>query len=74
MILDLAKRIAAFHGAPAPRVTGAYRDGDVRAASCTVEDAAARLAWSPRWPVDAGVADLQTWIDRCLREDVPALV
>ncbi|AIV39374.1 NAD-dependent epimerase/dehydratase family protein [Curtobacterium sp. MR_MD2014] len=73
-ILDLAQRIAAFHGAPAPRITGAYRDGDVRAASCTVEDAAARLGWAPRWSVDAGVADLQTWIDRCLREDLPALV
>ncbi|PYY48279.1 NAD(P)-dependent oxidoreductase [Curtobacterium sp. MCBD17_023] len=73
-IRDLATRIADFHGAPAPRVTGAYRDGDVRAASCMITAAAERLGWTPAWSVEDGVADLQAWIDRCLREDLPALV
>lgn len=59
---DLAREIAAFHGAPEPHVTGQYRDGDVRHASCTVDDTVAALDWSPRWDLPAGVAGLQAWI------------
>ena len=35
---DLAREVARYHSAPEPHVTGQYRDGDVRHASCTVED------------------------------------
>lgn len=73
-ILDLARTIAAHHGAPAPHVTGAYRDGDVRAASCSVLAARRRLGWEPQWSVADGVVDLQEWIEQRLREDAPALV
>ena len=33
---DLAREIARYHSAPEPHVTGQYRDGDVRHASCEV--------------------------------------
>lgn len=62
-ILELATRIASFHGAPAPHVTGAFRDGDVRHASCSIELTLASLAWSPQWDVTRGIAALQAWID-----------
>jgi dTDP-L-rhamnose 4-epimerase len=61
-ILELATLIAEFHGAPAPRVTGAYRDGDVRHAECSIEASLADLDWSPTWSVADGIAALQQWI------------
>ena len=59
---DLAREIAAYHGAPEPHVTGQYRDGDVRHASCTVDATVRRLGWEPRWSLRDGVASLQEWI------------
>ena len=59
---DLAREIAAFHSAPEPHVTGQFRDGDVRHASCTVDDTVAELGWSPQWDLRKGVAGLQDWI------------
>ena len=59
---DLAREIARYHSAPEPHVTGQYRDGDVRHASCAVDDTTAQLDWSPRWSLRDGVARLQEWI------------
>lgn len=59
---DLAREVASFHGAPEPHVTGQFRDGDVRHASCTVDDTVAVLGWKPRWALREGVAALQEWI------------
>lgn len=61
-ILELAEIIAEFHSAPAPHVTGAYRDGDVRHASTTIDATLAALEWTPEWDVRRGVAALQDWI------------
>jgi dTDP-L-rhamnose 4-epimerase len=61
-IRQLAEAIATYHDAPAPHVTGQYRDGDVRHASCSLEATAAALDWQPAWSLDDGVAGLQTWI------------
>jgi dTDP-L-rhamnose 4-epimerase len=61
-LLDMAQTIARFHGAPEPRITGQYRDGDVRHAACSVERTIADLGWRPEWPLDRGVAALQEWI------------
>jgi dTDP-L-rhamnose 4-epimerase len=61
-ILELAEHIAAYHHAPAPRVTGAYRDGDVRHAECSIATTLAELDWAPQWSVERGVAALQVWI------------
>jgi len=61
-ILDMARSIARYHGAPEPVVNGAYRDGDVRYAACSVDRSTAELAWNPEWDVERGVAGLQSWI------------
>jgi dTDP-L-rhamnose 4-epimerase len=61
-IRDLAQAVADFHGAPAPHVTGQFRDGDVRHAACDVAPTLAELDWTPRWDLAAGVAALQSWI------------
>lgn len=61
-ILDLASAIARYHGAPEPRVTGQYRDGDVRSASTDISATLAALDWRPAWDVERGLAALQDWI------------
>jgi dTDP-L-rhamnose 4-epimerase len=62
-ILELASKIAEYHGAPAPRVTGAYRDGDVRHAECSIDATLEALTWSPQFGIERGIAELQVWID-----------
>jgi dTDP-L-rhamnose 4-epimerase len=65
-IADLAGRVAALYRAPAPFVCGKYRYGDVRHASCAIDDAKSQLDWMPRHGVDEGLARLTNWIDRDL--------
>lgn len=61
-ILELATHIADFHDAPAPHITGAYRDGDVRHAECDITRTTRELNWAPAWSVERGIASLQEWI------------
>lgn len=63
-ILELAQEIANFYGAPAPHITGKYRDGDIRYASCDIDDARSELSWEPAVSLTQGVALLQEWIAR----------
>lgn len=62
-ILDLAVLVAQLYDAPSPRVTGQFRNGDVRAASCDIAATVAGLAWRPRVAVADGVARLCAWLD-----------
>ena len=62
-IYDLAHIIAGIYGAPAPQINGAYRNGDVRHASCRVERARSALDWTANWSVEHGVRELCRWID-----------
>ena len=62
-VLRLAELVAAHYGAPAPVVTGQFRNGDVRHAAAVVDDAVAALGWRPRVTVDEGVRRLCDWID-----------
>jgi dTDP-L-rhamnose 4-epimerase len=62
-IHDLAKVISGIYGAPAPHINGAFRNGDVRCASCDVTRARVELGWKPKWRVEDGVAALCRWID-----------
>lgn len=62
-IRELAEIIASIYGAPAPVVNGAYRNGDVRAASADISRTQAQLGWQPEWDVRKGVAALCAWID-----------
>lgn len=61
-ILELAHLIAQIHGAPTPRITGAFRDGDVRNASCDIDQTTLGLNWAPRTSLLSGIETLQAWI------------
>jgi len=61
-LLEIATLIADYHGAPAPRVSGEFRDGDVRYAVCVVDAAVEQIDWNPQWGLDRGLAALQVWI------------
>lgn len=61
-ILELATIIAEYYDAPPPHISGAFRDGDVRHASCEIDDAIAGLGWKPHWTLRDGLSELQAWI------------
>jgi dTDP-L-rhamnose 4-epimerase len=61
-LLEVATLLASLSGAPDPRVTGAFRDGDVRAASCDVTKARVDLAYEPRWDLRSGLEALTEWV------------
>lgn len=65
-IADLARRIAALYGAPAPHVCGRYRFGDVRHAACMIEKTEQALGWSPRHGLGDGLIRLKSWVDGVL--------
>jgi len=62
-ILQAANFIADYYQAPAPQVNGAFRDGDVRHASCSIERTQRELSWNPEWSVERGLEALQVWIN-----------
>ena len=62
-ILQLARIAADIYGAPSPRITGQFRDGDVRHASCAIDATVAALDWHPEVLVEQGLRRLAAWID-----------
>ncbi len=58
-----AKLIAEHYKAPAPHVTGQYRQGDVRHAWADVTAAERVLGWTPQFNLAQGIDRLATWID-----------
>ncbi len=60
---DLAKVIADIYKAPAPHINGAFRHGDVRHASCAIDETVEKLAWKPKVMIQEGVSILCHWID-----------
>jgi dTDP-L-rhamnose 4-epimerase len=63
-IHELARKISAICDAPEPGVVPKFRDGDVRAASCTIELARDELNWRPKWTLEDGLHVLLEWIAR----------
>jgi dTDP-L-rhamnose 4-epimerase len=61
-IEQLALQVADYYAAPAPRVSGQFRDGDVRHAMCNIDHTLANLAWKPQVSLKEGIARLQDWI------------
>jgi dTDP-L-rhamnose 4-epimerase len=61
-IHEVAKLMARKAEAPEPKVSGKYRDGDVRAASCTITDLQAALGYQPKVSLDAGLASLLAFV------------
>jgi dTDP-L-rhamnose 4-epimerase len=62
-IRELARMIAGIYGAPEPIVNGAFRDGDVRAASADICRAKTELRWTPKWTMKEGLEELCAWVD-----------
>lgn len=62
-ILEVANAIARLGNGPEPRISGRFRDGDVRAASCTLDAAVRELGYAPKTTLDAGVVELLEWAD-----------
>jgi dTDP-L-rhamnose 4-epimerase len=62
-IHEVACRLAAMRGAAEPVVSGRFRDGDVRAASCEIALTAAKLGYTPQWDLDRGLEALLQWIE-----------
>ena len=71
-IMQVAQAIAERYGAPAPHVTGQFRDGDVRAAWADTARARRALDWEPRIGVTEGINRLCDWIDAQEGADSPA--
>lgn len=71
-IMQVAQAIAERYGAPAPHVTGQFRDGDVRAAWADTAPARRALDWEPRIGVTEGINRLCDWIDAQEGADSPA--
>ncbi len=64
-----ASLIADYYGAPAPQVTGNFREGDVRHAWADITAAREVLGWTPRYGLAEGVQRLCDWIEQ--QPDVP---
>ncbi len=62
-IRTAAQFLAKHYGAPVPHVTGQYRLGDVRHASCDLEATLTGLPWRPEWPLEKALPALCRWID-----------
>lgn len=62
-IHEVARIIARRFQAPEPQVTGRFRDGDVRAAFCSIEAARRDLGWTPRVSLEAGLESLAASVE-----------
>jgi dTDP-L-rhamnose 4-epimerase len=71
-ILDVASILADRAGAPDPVITGAFRDGDVRAASCEIAAAREELGYQPRWSLAEGLEALINWVRSELERETPS--
>jgi dTDP-L-rhamnose 4-epimerase len=61
-IAEVADLVAKLCDAPTPKVSGAYRLGDVRAASCDISRTAAELGYVPRWSLADGITEVLRWM------------
>lgn len=60
-ILDVARLVSVIVGSGEPRVTGRFRDGDVRHAWCTTTTAFDQLGWTPAIAWEDGIGDYVNW-------------
>jgi dTDP-L-rhamnose 4-epimerase len=72
-IRQVADFMARRYHAPNPHLSGAYRHGDVRHASCDISPTLQQLAWMPRWSLEAGLEALCRWIDARQAQSPPAM-
>jgi dTDP-L-rhamnose 4-epimerase len=63
----VAEVMAAHEKAPAPFVSGKFREGDVRAASCDITAAKMEIGYKPVYGLDTGLPELLEWVREELR-------
>jgi len=63
-LIDIARKISQFHGAPEAFISGKYRNGDVRHSSCNIEAAQQELGWQPQISLDQGLRSLQDYLSQ----------
>ncbi len=63
-VMKLAELIADYFQAPPPHITGQFRNGDVRHASCDITRSSIDLDWQPKWELSKGVFALCEWIEQ----------
>jgi dTDP-L-rhamnose 4-epimerase len=61
-LIELAKMISDMHSAPPAVISGKYRNGDVRHASCDISAAHQDLLWKPNWNLTDGLVALQRFL------------
>jgi dTDP-L-rhamnose 4-epimerase len=66
-LLDAASLVASLAGAPTPHITGQYRLGDVRAASCDITAAQRELGYEPAFSLKQGLGRLLDWVTATLK-------
>jgi len=54
--------VAEMCDAPDPVISGRFRHGDVRAASCTIDAATVDLGYTPTWSVEDGIRAVLDWM------------
>jgi len=62
-ISELAEFVATHYGAPDPYVCGLFRNGDVRHAACSSDNAKKVLSWEPSVMAREGIPWLCDWLD-----------
>lgn len=62
-IEQIAEFISQHYGSQKSHISGAYRHGDVRHASCDISNTLQSLPWSPQWQLKRGLDSLCNWID-----------
>lgn len=67
-IEQIAEFISHRYMSPKSHVSGAYRHGDVRHASCDISNSLRTLPWSPHWTLESGLGSLCDWIDVQLQQ------
>jgi dTDP-L-rhamnose 4-epimerase len=61
-LTQVAEMMAVREQAPAPRVSGKFREGDVRAASCDISAAKMEIGYEPSYDLKSGLAKLLEWV------------
>lgn len=63
-VLEVAQKLSILASAPEPKISGKYRDGDVRAASSDISKTREEIGYEPEWPLDRGLKSLLDWVQR----------
>jgi dTDP-L-rhamnose 4-epimerase len=58
----VAEIMVSQESAPTPVISGKFREGDVRAASCDATAAMAEIGYEPNWTLESGLAELLNWV------------